>query len=362
MPIADDFSVSASGDIRYTGTTTNYTVLEMHRFLQNLADDANASGDDIIDITTLTPSDRSTDNIITLNTPFNIDDTAAEHLYAGSITQQGGDTIYSGLRVLGAVNNLSTSLAIIQSNSVYQGVNSPFWGDQTTGGYNGDADNNVLMRIMVKSRVSASNIDGQRIRVQARYWGDTFDFFNVTLGQGEAVAAIGTTPDAQNTTLQATVAAYSHITNSLEGFQKIDLNNGNGAQPYYSQWTFTNDATGDGLKAVWEWGKNLTIASSSDTIHGINGELFLGVTHQYNYRFETGSIVTSDLLNWGTGTTAGQGLALAIHSASIGKVWFQLLTGVVPSSGTIVYEVNTAPGLVGQTLETYSGYFQTFQC
>ena len=85
MAIADDFSVAVNGDIRYTGTTANYTVLELHRFLQDLADDASASGGDLVDITSDTPSDRSTDNIITLLGTYNIDDTAAEHLYAGSI-------------------------------------------------------------------------------------------------------------------------------------------------------------------------------------------------------------------------------------------------------------------------------------
>ena len=32
MAIADDFSVATSGDIRYTGSGTNYTVLEFHRY------------------------------------------------------------------------------------------------------------------------------------------------------------------------------------------------------------------------------------------------------------------------------------------------------------------------------------------
>ena len=39
MAIADDFTVSSAGDIRYTGSDTWYTVLELHRFLQGLADD-----------------------------------------------------------------------------------------------------------------------------------------------------------------------------------------------------------------------------------------------------------------------------------------------------------------------------------
>ena len=91
MAIADDFSVSTTGDIRYTGSGANYTVLELHRFLQDLADDAQASGNDLVDITVDTPSDRSTDQIITLNAPFNIDDAAARHLYDGSIEQDDGD-------------------------------------------------------------------------------------------------------------------------------------------------------------------------------------------------------------------------------------------------------------------------------
>jgi len=91
---AGDVSVAVNGDIRWTGgATPNYTVLELHRFLQDLA---------------------------TLNGTYNIDDTMAEHLYAGSITQAGGDTVYSGMRVLGAVNTAATQLMVIQDNDLYQ--------------------------------------------------------------------------------------------------------------------------------------------------------------------------------------------------------------------------------------------------
>lgn len=211
---ATDVSVAVNGDIRWTGGgTPNYTVLELHRFLQNLADDAAGTGDDLLDITSDTPSDRSTDNIITLLGTFNIDDTMAEHLYDGSISQTDGDTVYSGLRVLGAVNTAATQLEVIQDSAFYQTV-APFWGDQSTGGYNGISASGVLMRILVKSRDNGADIDGKRIRVQARHWGDTYDFFNVTLGLAESVAAISSTPDAQNTTTQSTVLAYTHVVNS----------------------------------------------------------------------------------------------------------------------------------------------------
>lgn len=334
MAIDIDFTVASNGDIRVTGGTNNYSVLELHRFLGDLADDAVASGDDFVDISSLTPSERSTDNIITLLGSYNIDDTLSQHLFGGSVSQTGGDTVYSGLRVLGAVNNSNTQLEIVQNNAL---ITPTFWGDQSVGGYNGDAVAGILMRVLIKTRDAGSDIDGKRIRVQARHWGDTFDFFNVTLGQGESVGAIGTTPDAQNDTAQSAVTAYSAITNT-EGFQTIDLNNGNGAQPYYSQWTYGADDNGDGLKSIWEFTKDLTGNGSAKTLHGINGELFLGVTHEYAYDTETGNaFIEDDIMTWGTGITAGTGLLLGLDDqGTTGNVYIQLLTGVAPTVGLTI--------------------------
>ena len=304
---ATDVSVAVNGDIRWTGgATPNYTVLELHRFLQDLADDAQAAGNDLVDITSDTPSVRSTDNIITLNSPYNIDDTMAEHLYAGSITQDNGDTVYSGLRVLGAVNNSATQLMVIQDNNLYQFTTtpaSPFWGTQASGGYNGSATAGILMRILVKTRINGADIDGKRVRVQARHWGDTYDFFNVSLGEGEAVAAIGTTPDAQNDTAQGTVTLYADVLNSggtanapTGGYQLIDLNNGNGNQPYYSQWTFG----ARNLKALWEYTKDLTGNGTAKSVDSLGGERFLGVTHEFDYDGLSGAFTERETVVWGT--------------------------------------------------------------
>lgn len=344
---ASDISVATNGDIRYTGAASgSYTVLELHRFLQDLADNATSSGDDLVDITSDTPSERSTDNIITLLGDYNIDDTLAEHLFDGSISQTSGDEIYSGLKVLGAVNNTDSQLMVVQENSAsgltdfYQYTTTPatpFWGTQSTGGLNGDSAAGILLRCLIKSRVAGGDIDGKRIRVQARHWGDTYDFFNVTLGQGESVAAIGTTPDAQNTTNQSSASAYTHVTNT-EGYQLIDLNNGNGDEPYYSQWTYGADTSEDGLKGVWEFGKDLTGNGTAKSIHGLGGELFLGVTHEYPFGTETGNaFVEDDIISWGTGTTAGTGLLLALNDeGATGTVWMQLLTGVAPTNGETI--------------------------
>ena len=309
MAIGDDFSVNASGDIRHVANTNTYTVLELHRWLQDLADDAEASGNDIIDISRPTPSERSTDQIIQLLGTYNIDDTAAEYLYGGSIKQGTGATeeIYAGLKILGAVNNSNTQLMVIQDDDYYQYTTTdtaPFWGDQSGGGLNGNATEGILAQFLVKCRIAGVDIDKRQIRVQARHWGDTYDFFNVTLGEGESVAAIGTTPDAQNNTAIATVQGWSggDIPTNVEGYQTIDLNNGNGAQPYYSQWTYNTNSAG--LKAIWEWIKEISGNDSPEAAspHGRNGELFLGVTHEYAY--DAGAAFTEDeIVVWGTQVT-----------------------------------------------------------
>ncbi|MGL4573754.1 MAG: hypothetical protein ACRCV9_03090, partial [Burkholderiaceae bacterium] len=87
MPlIATNWEVQNDKDIRYIGPAhtvagANWvTVLELHRWLQDLADDAGASGDDFMDITRDTPSDKSFDTIISLTNGFNIDDATAEFI------------------------------------------------------------------------------------------------------------------------------------------------------------------------------------------------------------------------------------------------------------------------------------------
>lgn len=327
MTVADDFSVAADGDIRYEGDAHGggspgyYTVLELHRYLQDLADNSSETGDDLMSIVRPNPSERSTDEIITLLSPYNIDDTAAEHLYGGSITQDDGDTIYSGLEIVGSVES-STQPIIIQNGSIV----TDYWGT----GLNSSATANIIMRILLKTRASGSDIDGKRIIVLAREFGDTYAEFSVTLGLGKSVAALFTSNDLNNETAAGTVATWSSIANT-EGYQTIDLNNGNGAQPYYSQW----DKGSQSINQLYEYTKYIQRRGSSETIHGIGGQLFRGITHELDYDNESGGPFTEDeTLSWGTGATAGTGLLLALlDSGTTGTMWIQLLTGVAPANG-----------------------------
>jgi hypothetical protein len=315
-----DWSVAANGNIRSVANSTTHAVLELHRFLMGLLDDSASSGDDLLDVTAgIIPSTRSTDQIITLNSPYNIDDAAAQRFYNGSITQDGGDTLYSGLQVVGSTYS-TTALQIVQDNALL----TSFWGNCL----NVDASKNILLQILVKTRASGADIDGKRIRVQARTLGDTYAYFNVELGLAVGVAAITTGKDDFNQTVEGTIAGWTDIVNTPEGYQPLDVD-GNGANEYYySQWDKASRTTNN----LYERGKWATRRGTSETLYGMNGELFLGITHSFNYDNElSGPFAQNDALSWGTGATAGTGVLLGLlDSGAVGTMWIQLTTGVPP--------------------------------
>jgi hypothetical protein len=336
MAIGDDISVAANGDIRWTGTTPTYTVLEFHRWLQDLADDAVSSGDDLLDITDTNPSERSTDNIITLLPPYNIDDTLAEHLYDGSITQDNGATRYSGLVVVGSVT-AGTQLQIVQNNALL----TNYWGT----GLNADAAQNILLRIMVKTRQAGADIDGNRLRVQARELGSSYAEFSLTATLGNSTAAIFTSGDLNNATAEGTIATWSDITNT-EGLNLLDVDGNAVNEQYYSQW----DLGSRTINQLYERTKWIQRRGTAETIHGMNGELFRGITHSIAYDGEAGGPFTqNEVLTFGNGATAAL-LALDDQGSS-GTLYVQLLTGVAPTDNdTITGGTSSATANVAVTV------------
>jgi len=132
--VAADWSLALNGNIRYIGDDHNgaapsyTTVIELHREIQAFADDAAASGDDLVDITSDTPSERSTDNIITLINGYNIDAAAAEHIYDGTVAQGAGAERWDGVTNFG---NPEVELGIIQDGAV---LSDDWW---NLGGFHG---------------------------------------------------------------------------------------------------------------------------------------------------------------------------------------------------------------------------------
>ncbi len=357
MAIEDDFTVSLAGDIRYTGGgSTYYTVLELHRFLQDLADDQEASGNDLIDITSTKPSERSTDNIIELIAPYNIDKDASEQLYDGSILQEGGNALFSGLVVVGDVV-AGTELILIRDNTLI----TSWWGT----GINAVPAQNILMRTLIQVRQDGVDIDGKRLRVEAREFNDEYSEFSLTMGLGNFTAAIFTGADLNNETAQATVNAWDCV--NTEGYQLIDLNNGEGDQPYYSKWDLGTQVD---INDIYEFTKDIQRRGTSETIHGINGSLFRGITHEFAYNNESGNFTEDEVLAWGTSFTydtqgtnlnIGERLDFSISGAvailiaqddngATGTLYVQVVSGTIASGNVITGFTSGGDGTVNSAV------------
>jgi hypothetical protein len=349
MTIATDFEIQNDKDIRYIGAAHGasgagyYTVLELHRWLQDLADDASASGDDYMDITRDTPSDKSFDTIINLINGFNIDDTAAEHLYGGSIIQSSGDVIYDGIQI---VANAGVHVEIIQNGSI---IANDFWNSIPFGssdkGLNPDSATGTAARFMVKVRTAAADIDGRRLLFQTREWGFTYSEFKVPgTGRGVNVVPLTYAADLNNATASGTVATWTTIANLVSGYNGIDVNNDAVDEYFYSEWNKDTYS----INEFYERMKYLTRRGSAETLYGLNGELFRGITHEIAVDGPAGTFNAQEAISWSGGT----GRMLAINSPTAPtKLWMQLLTGVAPTDNqTITGTTSLATCLVNGTV------------
>jgi len=332
--VATDWTIDRSTkDIRYVGddhdgASPSYaTVIEFHRWLGGLADDAVATGDDEVDMSNTLPSQRSTDNIITLINNYNIDDNASEHLYDGSIIQDDGDTIYDGIVNYG---NAAVQIQIIQNGAVL----SDDWWNYNGGGLNPDSTSGISHRFMLKVRTGGADIDNRKLIGTCRRFGYTYKEFKINATErGKNTLALEDSSDLNNQTAEGTVSGWTTITNT-EGYASIDVNNDSTDEHYYSEWnrdTYT-------INQYYERMKWLTRDGSSSTIYGLSGELFRGITHEIAISSGSGTWVEPESLSWGSGATAGTGQLLAVDNttaSSSTKMWIQLLTGVVPNANTI---------------------------
>ena len=345
--VPTDWTITrATGAIRYVGddhvgASPSYaTVIELHRALQDFAFDATSSGDDELDITDETPSNRSTDSIISLINGFNIDDTAAEHLFDGTVIQASGDDIYDGFEVIGA----STNIQIIQNGSV---LSDDWWNsDPSAAGYgiNSDIANGFSHRFMLKVRYSGADIDGRRLVATSRNENKTNGEFKINgSSRGKNVIALTEADDLNNQTAEGTVANYTDVTNT-EGYSGIDVSGDGPPEFYYSDWEFGSRT----VNQFYERLKWLTREGSTSTIYGLNGELFRGITHEIDVDTPSGTFSAVEPVSWSGGT--GQMLAINSPTAAT-KMWIQLLTGVAPTDGqTITGGTSSATVAVDSTV------------
>lgn len=341
-----DWSITRSnGNIRYIGdahggANPSYaTVIELHRALQDFADDATDSGDDELSIIDQTPSDRGgADTNITLLNGFNIDQIASEHLYDGSITQAGGDEIYDGIQVFGN----STSIQVIQNGAR---LTNDFWNEANMIAATEDSASSTSHRFLVLVRTGGADIDGRRLLGTQRVLGTAYTEFFIGGGtnRGNNVLALTANPDGNNQTAAGTIATWTDIVNDSEGYVGIDADGNTTNEFYYSDWELGSRSKNN----LYERGKWIQREGTSETIYGLAGDIFRGITHEIDIDTPTGTFVEPESLSW----TGGTAQLLAIDSTTAGtKMWIQLLSGTVPGDNVTITGNGGATCLVNGTV------------
>ena len=335
----------ADKSIRYIGPAhgaagANYvSVYELHRWLQDLADDASSANDDYLDITIPNPSDKKFTTIIELLNTTKLDDAyttpASEYIYGGSIIQtvSGQEEIYDGISV---VANRGVVVNVIQNGAV---LTNKFWNNtpngETFAGLNADPANGVAMRFMVKVKSAGAMIDNGALLFTTREWGKTFSEFRIpSTGRGVNVVPLTYADDLNNTTASGTVATWSTIANVTAGWNAIDVNQDAANEYYYSKWnrdTYT-------INQFYERMKYASRNGETGLLYGIPGEMFRGITHAIDIGTPSGGTFAeggATNLSWGSGATAGTAKILA-NDTTNHVLYVQLLTGVVPGNAVTV--------------------------
>ena len=325
MPIATDFTISATGDIRRqaAATTEVYSVLALHSWLQDLADDAAAVGNDLLDILAPNPTrldgprDAAVASRLNLLTDgsvaFNLDDTAAQFINFGSVKQQGAFVQYSGLKTIGGIVAASP-IYVVQSGSKL----TKFWA-------------NGHVQILVKVKTANAFIDSGNVTAFSRKWGQTYSHFDVNLSAGgESNAALSTALDGNILLTEIQAAALSTKITVAFGDTTQDLANGNGAKLYKGTITLSNSCT---LQEAYQYLQYLTREDSAATLNSVPG-----------WRYRVLNAAYTEIPSAPFGTFAGGNFFVA-------QGWF--IAGVLPAESTryqlIAHDgtVQVPPTLVG---------------
>lgn len=265
---ASDFSVAANGDLRSIAGSTVYTALELHAWLQDLADNPAPAGDDQVSILAANPSElagkRNTlrPMAVTLLNGINVDDATSRRFKFGSLEQQNGQVLYTGLKTIGTVPN-DASIYIVQNNAKING-GTKWWPAGP-------------IQTMVKAKTAGALIAGNTVAgvaqaagyatVFARQFGRTYSHFDVDLGPGsEQQAALSISADP-NITLSAAAAEakFADITITVADTSQTL---GGVTKDYKGTITLANGITVAEAYQALQWA---TSESSTATINGEPG-------------------------------------------------------------------------------------------
>jgi len=348
LPVdGDTFTGDIAGDGTVDGVVHDraYSPLHIHRLLADLNDDDDIAGNDDLSRLDPTPSSKDTAEIVNLLSNLVINDTIAQHMYGGSISQLGGNTLYSGLDVQVTSPNTDTQPVIIQDDAIITDYwKNAFMPDSIAG----------KVRILIKTREDGVDIDGKRVRGALLENNYSYFFGGTTLGTATTALALFASPDGNNQTALATLAGapYNTVTQT-EGLQLIDFNNGNGATQYGYEYGY---GTATSLQA-YERSKYIQARGTAETLFGRNAQLFIGFNMNFAYDAESANLTQSEVMYWGmTATYTGQvtsftvGEVITFSGGGRGRLLYQNDAG---ATGTLVLAME--PGITPAGAETMTG-------
>lgn len=296
-----------------------YTPQELHYWNLDLGDDSTYFGNDIHDRTRPRVSERIFTTIVTAKGTTNIDADMSYRMYGGSWTQNDGDDVFSGLDI-SIVDPLGTTEPIvIQDNALLSATTTEYWKNSYM------ASAAAKVRLMIQVRSGGTDIDRKVVRLRAL---ERFDSYftapDVTLGEGIVGSSLVTADDGNDTTADVTVATWSDVV-LTPGYQTVDHNNSNGAQPYW----MTVDRGSRTKTQTHERGKWTQRRGTSETLYGHNYQLIVGNDLDIPYDTESGTGFTEgETITFSGGATV---LLLALDDQGLtGTLYCQKLTGNVP--------------------------------
>lgn len=333
---SSDFSISVGGNLRHVTGTTVYSTLELHAWLQDLADNAAPTADDNVSILGANPSELAgkrnvaRPSALTLLNGVNVDDATSQRFNFGSIEQDGGDTLYTGINTIGA--GLSgRSHYVVQNGSKYNS-GTKWWAAGP-------------IRALFKVKASGALIDAGMLTVLSREWGYTFSHFDVDASPGsEQVAALSVAPDANITRLTGNYTAGTNTVTSTTPATTVTLTIGTTSKTlggvtknYKGIISWTGAAR---LSEVWQALQWACHESANGTINGVPG-----------WRYRKLDAAYTDVLAAPFGTLAGGKWLVArgwwIDTASLNALDLQGYSLVSDDNTTVTPPVAIAVSVGG---------------
>ena len=294
-----DFAISAGGAITQVGGSTVYDVLDLHQWLQDLADNPSATLDDNVSILGANPSqlagkrNAARPSALTLLPTITINQQVSQRFKFGSIEQGSGAEMWTGINTIGS-GLAGRSHYVVQTNAKYNS-GTKWWAAGPV---------RALFKVKTGSALVAGNTvagtaqaDGT-VTVFCREWGYTYSHFDVDCSAGsEQVAALAVSADSNAVRLAGNYTGGTNTVTSTSPAFTVTLTpgtitrnfTGGASKTYKGEISFTG---GVRLSEVWQALQWACSESSTATLNGVTGWQYrkLNTTYTENQAAPFGSL------------------------------------------------------------------------